>query len=67
MELVDTKYVDVVVEGGIVKLKVDGGLVKGELQLPLVEILKELAKKTDNKIDDAMVELIEKALAPEAV
>lgn len=62
MELVDTKFVDVVVEAGIVKVKVDGGLVKGELQLPLVEIMKELAKKSDNKVDDALVELVEKAL-----
>lgn len=62
MELVDTKFVDVIVEGGVVKLKVDGGLVKGELQLPLVQIMKELAKKSDNKIDDALVELVEKAL-----
>lgn len=62
MELVDTKYVDVVVEGGIVKLKVDGGLVKGQLELPLVEILKQLAKQSDNKIDDSIVELVEKAL-----
>jgi hypothetical protein len=62
MELVDTKYVDVVVEGGIVKLKVDAGVVKGQLELPLVEILKELAKKSDNKIDDTIVELVEKAL-----
>ncbi len=64
MELVDTKYVDVIVEGGVVKLKLDGGVVKGQLELPLVEILKELAKKSDNKIDDGIVELVEKALQP---
>jgi len=62
MELVDSKYVDVLVEGGIVKVKVDGGLLKGQLELPLIEILKELAKKTDNKIDDQIVALVEKAL-----
>lgn len=62
MELVDTKFVDVVIEGGIVKLKVDGGLVKGQLELPLIAILKELAKQSDNKIDDSIVELVEKAL-----
>jgi hypothetical protein len=62
MELLDTKHVDVVVEAGIVKLKLDLGLVDGQINLPLVEILKVLAKKTDNKIDDGMVEMIEKAL-----
>jgi len=62
MELVDTKYVDVVVEGGVVKLKIDAGVVKGQLDLPLVAILKELAKQSDNKIDDTIVDLVEKAL-----
>lgn len=63
MELVDTKYVDVVVEGKAIKVKIDAGLVQGEIILPLVEILKQLAAKSDNKIDDAIVELVEKALA----
>lgn len=63
MELVDTKYVDVVVEGKSVKVKIDAGLVKGEIEIPLIEILKELAKKSDNTVDDALVALVEKALA----
>lgn len=63
MELVDTKHIDVVVEGKAVKIKIEAGLVKGEIEIPIIEILKELAKKSDNKIDDAIVDLVEKALA----
>lgn len=63
MELLDTKHVDIIVEGKIVKIKLEAGLVNGVIEIPLIEILKQLAAKTDNKIDDAIVELVEKALA----
>ena len=49
--ILDSKYVDI---------KLDAG--KIVVELPLVEVLKEFAKKSDNKIDDALVELVEKAL-----
>jgi len=53
MIVVDSKYVD---------LKVEGGKVVAEF--PLIELLRELAKSTDNTLDDTLVGLIEKALAP---
>lgn len=62
MELVDTKYIDVVVEGKAVKVKFEAGPVTGELKLPLVELLKQLATKTDNKVDDKLVEMLDAAL-----
>lgn len=49
--IIDTKYVDV---------KLDQGKIL--VELPLIEVLKEFAQKSDNKIDDALVELVEKAL-----
>lgn len=51
MDIIDSKYVDLkVVEGKIV------------VELPLVGILRELALKSDNKLDDKLVDLIEGAL-----
>ena len=53
MDLIDSKYVDVkIAEGKIV------------VEVPLIELLKEAALKSGNKIDDALVELLEKAIAP---
>ena len=63
MELLDTKYIDVVIEGKTVLVKIDGGVLKGQLEIPLIEILKQLAAKSDNTLDDALVALVEKALA----
>lgn len=54
--LLDSKYVDIAIDGGSI-----------EVRLPVVDLLRELAKRSDNKLDDALVELVAKALgAPEA-
>lgn len=62
MDLVDTKYVDAVLEGKSLLIKIEAGVIKGTLEIPVVDILKELAKKTDNKVDDTLVALLESAL-----
>ena len=51
MDLIDSKYVDVkIAEGKIV------------VEVPLIELLKEAALKSGNKIDDALVEFRTKTL-----
>lgn len=49
--LLDSKYVDIKVAGGRIVV-----------ELPLVEVFAELAKQSDNTVDDALVELLRKAL-----
>ena len=51
MELIDSKYID---------LKIDAG--KIVVEVPLVEVLRELATKTTNTLDDKLVDLVELAL-----
>lgn len=55
MVVIDSKYVD---------LKIEGGKVVAEF--PLVELLRELAKSTTNTLDDSLVDLVAAALAPKA-
>ena len=70
MELEEMKkYIDV--ENGILKIKADKawdgkGYVTFEAGYNLVDILRIAAAKTDNKIDDMMVEMIAKALEADA-
>lgn len=40
------------------------GTIKLDLEIALIDILKLAASKTDNKIDDALVDMIAKALNP---
>jgi len=49
--LLDSEYVDVKFGEG-----------KISIELPIVEVLRKLALRSDNKIDDALVELVAKAL-----
>lgn len=63
MELVNSQFVDVVIEGKSIIVKIEAGALKGQIELPFIALLKELAKKSDNAIDDVLVELVEKALA----
>lgn len=51
MKLLDTTYVDIKIEDGIIKI-----------ELPLVSVLETLAKDSSNKVDDVLVELVKKAL-----
>lgn len=55
MDILDGKYAD---------LKIVGG--KIVIEVPLVELLKELALKTGTKLDDKLVELLEAALEKQA-
>lgn len=55
MLVIDSKYVDLKIEGG-----------KIVVEVPLVELLKEVAAKSSNTIDDKLIELLEGALAPKA-
>jgi len=50
--IIDTQVVDVALKDG-----------KVVVEVPVVALLKELAKKTDNKIDDSIIEIVEKALS----
>jgi hypothetical protein len=65
MELVDTKYVDVGAEGKglVIKLGAPGALVEGEIKISIIAALKELAKNTDNKLDDSIIAIVEAAFA----
>ena len=49
--ILDSKFIDAKIEEG-----------KIVVEFSLIEVLKDLAGKSDNKIDDALVELVEKAL-----
>lgn len=65
MKLLDTDTVDIISEKGSVALEV---MVLGapiKVEVPIVWILAILAQKTDNKLDDALVELVAKALDAE--
>ena len=53
--LLDSKYVDISINAGAIELK-----------LPLVEVLRELAKRSDNTVDDSLVELVAIALGAPA-
>lgn len=51
MEILDSKYVDVkIAEGKVI------------VELPLIELLKQLAAKSKTKIDDNIIEALAKAL-----
>ena len=41
------------------------GEIKATVLVDIVSVLEKLAAKTDNKIDDALVEMVNKALYPE--
>lgn len=49
--LLDSKFVDIKIEAG-----------KIAVELPVVEVLRELAKRSDNTLDDSLVELVAVAL-----
>lgn len=51
--IVDSQYAD---------LKLVDGKLQLVVEVDLIAELKKLAAKSDNKIDDALVELVEKAL-----
>lgn len=55
MDLIDSKFADLKLEDG--KLK---------LEIGLIEALRALAKSTDNGLDDKLVDLVEAALAKKA-
>lgn len=63
MELVDTKYFDVVIEAGVAKVKIEAGPLKGLIELPLSVLIDAAVKATDNTMDDAIAEIVKKALA----
>ena len=56
--------VELTAEGLSISVKYDGKLADAELSInvSVIELLRELAKKTDNKIDDMLVEMVAKAL-----
>lgn len=56
--------VELTAKGLAISAAYDGKLADAALTInvSIVELLRELAKKTDNKIDDVMVEMIAKAL-----
>lgn len=55
---------DITAKGVIVSANYDGKYANASLKVEVkaIDLLRELAKRTDNKIDDGLVELVAKAL-----